>query len=36
MSEHPRIGTRISDAELERRWAAVRAVMKARSTSAST
>jgi Xaa-Pro aminopeptidase len=29
MSDHPRIATRISDIELERRWAAVREVMKA-------
>ncbi len=28
MSEHPRIAVRISDAELERRWSAVRDVMK--------
>ena len=34
MSEHPRIGTRISDAELERRWAAVRSVMKTQGLDA--
>ena len=34
MSEHPRIAVRISDEELERRWSAVRAVMKAQRLDA--